>query len=311
MAFGGGQERGLRPGTLPTHQIVGFGRACELAVAALANGEPAAIAALRDRLWEGLRRIEGVHLNGEAAPRLPGILNISGAGVEGESLVTSLTSLALSTGSACSSASGDPSYVLRSLGRTTTLAQSSLRFSLGRGTASGDIDEAVVAVERQVARLRAVSPAGSGEAPVALQITDSERQAPLHAALNAKTQQYFDGLPGVGRLAAGPDVSQGEAGGIAAEAWVRFQLRLDRTESNVPIVKAALFQAWGCPHTLAVTSWLTTQIAGRRLSTEDEFVPGTPSAWLQTFEAPVEKLGRLLVIEDALRAAFGDACKAA
>jgi cysteine desulfurase len=303
VTFGGGQERGIRPGTLPTHQIVGLGRACELASAALAS-EPARIAALRDRLWEHLRRIEGVHLNGGDAPRLPGILNVSFEGVEGESLVTSLTSLALSTGSACSSASGDPSYVLRALGRNTALAQSSLRFSFGRMSSTSDIDQAAVAVERQVTRLREASPAGSGEAPPPLQIPDSERQAPLHAALSAKTRQYFDDLAGVGRMVPGPGVAQGEAGGPGAEAWVRFHLHVARREADYPIVRAALFQAWGCPHTLAVTSWLTAQLAGRQLSSEDEFVPGTPSAWLQAFEVPVEKLGRLLVIEDALRAAF-------
>ena len=299
VIFGGGQQRGLRPGTLPTHQIVGFGRACELAAAALAS-EPASVAALRDRLWEGLRRLDGVHLNGEGAPRLPGILNVSFEGVEGESLVTSLTSLAVSTGSACNSSSGDPSYVLRALGRNTTLAQSSIRFSLGRKTSVSDIDAAVVAVGRQVERLRAVSPAGSGESPAPLQIPDSERAAPLHAALSAKTQQYFDTLPGVGKMTPGLHRRQGEAGGPTAEAWVRIHLEL----GNEFIVKAALFQAWGCPHTLAVTSWITQQLAGRRLSSEAELIPGTPAAWLQAFEVPVEKLGRLLVIEDALRAAY-------
>ncbi len=139
MTFGGGQERGLRRGTLPTHQIVGFGAACELAAAFLAT-EPARLGRLRDRLWQGLSRLEGVHLNGEAAPRLPGILNVSFEGVEGESLVTALDSLAVTTGSACSSASGDPSYVLRALGRGTQLAQSSLRFSFGRATTEADID---------------------------------------------------------------------------------------------------------------------------------------------------------------------------
>src|SRR4030095_10294699 len=112
------------------------------------------LGALRDRLWEGIGRLEGVHLNGEAAPRLPGILNVSFEGVEGESLVTSLDSLAVTTGSACSSASGDPSYVLRALGRGTQLAQSSLRFSLGRATTEADIDAAIGAVRRQLSRLR-------------------------------------------------------------------------------------------------------------------------------------------------------------
>jgi cysteine desulfurase len=294
VTFGGGQEHGLRPGTLPTHQIVGFGAACELAARSLA-AEPARLQTLRDRLWHGLTRLDGVHLNGEAAPRLPGILNVSFEGVEGESLVTALSSLAVTTGSACSSASGDPSYVLRALGRSTQLAQSSLRFSLGRGTTEADIDRAAAAVQLQVARLRAVSPAGSGEVcPYTAQETD------LPDTLSAQVRQYFPSLPAAGGLSDGAGVIHGTAGGPAAEAWVRFHLRVDRG-----IVKAALFQAWGCPHTLAVTAWLTGQLPGRSMSRSlSEFVPGTPSAWLLALEVPVEKLGRLLVVEDALQATW-------
>ena len=291
VTFGGGQERGMRPGTLPTHQIVGFGAACELAAKSLATDGPR-LERLRERLWLALRRLEGVHLNGEAAPRLPGILNVSFEGVEGESLVTALDSLAVTTGSACSSASGDPSYVLRALGRGTELAQSSLRFSFGRATTEADIDAAIAAVQRQVTRLRAASPAGSGQVEVARdgsQATDSIVLSPL-------ARRYFATLPGVGTMAPGPGVVQGVAGGPAHEAWVRFHLQIEGG-----IVKAALFQAWGCPHTLAVTAWVTGQLPGRSMR---DLVPGTPSAWLQALEVPMEKLGRLLVVEDALRAVF-------
>jgi cysteine desulfurase len=294
VSFGGGQEHGLRPGTLPTHQIVGFGAACALA-AGLLNTEPARLQSLRDRLWQGLGRLDGVHLNGEAAPRLPGILNISFEGMEGESLVTALDSLAVTTGSACSSASGDPSYVLRALGRASQLAQSSLRFSLGRGTTEADIENAVVAVQLQVARLRAASPAGSGEVPA-----NASQEPDFSGSLSALAQRYFHGLPGVGVMPPAPDVVQGSAGSPAAEAWVRFYLRVDGG-----IVKAALFQAWGCPHTLAVMAWLTEQLPGRsRALSLTQFVPGTPAAWLQALGVPVEKLGRLLIVEDALRAAY-------
>ena len=291
VTFGGGQERGMRPGTLPTHQIVGFGAACELAGWALAV-EPRVLEPLRDRLWAGLRRLEGVHLNGEGAPRLPGILNVSFEGVEGESLVTALDSLAVTTGSACSSASGNPSYVLRALGRGSQLAQSSLRFSLGRGTQEADIDAAIAAVQRQVTRLRAVSPAGGGQ----VESDTGNTQAPDSTALSPIAWRYFRALPGVGVMAPGPGVIQGVAGSPSQEAWIRFHLR---TEGG--IVKAALFQAWGCPHTLAVTAWLTEQLPGRSIR---DLAPGTPSAWLQALEVPVEKLGRLLVVEDALRAVF-------
>src|SRR6202012_2133378 len=121
------------PGTLPTHQIVGFGVACELAAKVLV-AEQVRLTGLRDRLWAGWADLGGVFLNGAEAVRAPNILNISFEGVEGESLVTGLAGLAVSTGSACNSASGDPSYVLRALGRDTELAQGSLRFSVGRFT---------------------------------------------------------------------------------------------------------------------------------------------------------------------------------
>ena len=314
VMFGGGQERGLRPGTLPTHQIIGFGVACDLARRALAT-EPARIAALRDRLWSRLQRLSGVHLNGEAAPRLPEILNVSFEGVEGESLVTGLPLLAVTTGSACSSASGEPSYVLRALGRSTQLAQSSLRFSLGRGTTERDIDIAATEVIYQVEKLRSVSPASaSADSPLpvnvaaatashsARQAQDSSRSFVYESdTLSPLARRYFDALPGAGSLTPSADgagesvgrVVQGEAGSIAEGTWVRFHLRVaDGT------VKAALFQAYGCPHTLAVTAWLSGQLPGRAIG---QGVPGTPAAWLEALDAPVEKLGRLLTVEDALK----------
>jgi cysteine desulfurase len=255
VSFGGGQERGLRPGTLPTHQIVGFGIACELAAKALV-AEQSRLTGLRDRLWAGLADLGGVHLNGAESARAPNILNVSFEGVEGESLVTGLAGLAVSTGSACNSASGDPSYVLRALGRDTELAQSSLRFSLGRFTTPADIDTAVAAVRREVTRFRALSPASE------------------------------DTSGGV----------VGEAGGPGQETWVRFHLTVADG-----IVKAARFKAYGCPHTLAVVDWLTQRLPGR---TRDQGLPGTPTSWAEALSVPIEKLGRLLVVEDALLAAF-------
>src|SRR5581483_1761736 len=111
-------------------------------------------------LWQKLEALGDVHLNGEQAPRLPGLLSVSFEGVEGESLVTGLPELAVSTGAACNSASGEPSYVLRALGRDTQLAQASLRFSLGRFTTAADIEGAAEAVWGEVRRLRSVSPQG-------------------------------------------------------------------------------------------------------------------------------------------------------
>jgi cysteine desulfurase len=157
LMFGGGHERGLRPGTLAVHQIVGFGVACELAGSAWQR-DAAHCERLRARLWQGLKCIDGVLLNGHPTQRLAGILNVSFTGIEGESLLMGLTELSLSTGSACNSDSDEPSYVLRALGRDTELAQSSLRFSVGRYSEEQDIERAIAAVTREVRRLRAAAP---------------------------------------------------------------------------------------------------------------------------------------------------------
>jgi cysteine desulfurase len=157
LMFGGGHERGLRSGTLAVHQIVGFGVACELAAAAWRQ-DAEHCEQLRLRLWRGLQAIDGVLLNGHATQRVAGILNVSFSGIEGESLLMGLGELSLSTGSACISESDEPSYVLRALGRDTELAQSSLRFSLGRFSNEQEIDLAITAVTREVRRLRAAAP---------------------------------------------------------------------------------------------------------------------------------------------------------
>jgi cysteine desulfurase len=264
VTFGGGQELGLRPGTLATHQIVGFGAACEIAAGEL-SGERPRLTALRERLWSRLSRLRGVHLNGAGAPRVPGILNVSFEGVEGESLVGALKELALSTGSACNSASAEASYVLRALGRDALLAASSLRFSVGRFTTEAEIELAAAAVAREVTRLRALSPA-AGVAQV----------LELSAAGEGGT------------------VVSGEAGGPGEETWVRFHLLIEGG-----IVKDARVQAFGCPHTLDVAGWLCEELRGR---TRGALPPGRPQDWAARRSVPVEKLGRLLTIEDALRA---------
>jgi cysteine desulfurase len=163
LAFGGGQERGLRSGTLATHQIVGFGIACELALAALAD-EPARVRALRERLWQALQPAAPLWRNGASERSLPGVLSVGFAGIEGESLLLELDGLlAASSGSACASASAEPSYVLRALGRSDEAIQASLRLSLGRGTTAADVDRAAAILVRAVARLRAALPAGALE----------------------------------------------------------------------------------------------------------------------------------------------------
>src|SRR6185437_7906067 len=271
------------------------------------------------------------HLNGAAAPRVPHILNVSFEDVDGESLVTALASLAVSTGSACSSASGDPSYVLRALGRGTRLAESSLRLSLGRFTTAEEVEGAAASIREEVIRLRRAAPgpvmgagsAGSagkagkaGKAGSELPVLDSEANGRIviaeprahrmtHAAeptvngLGTEAYRLFRELPRAGRLPndaegglEGDTVLHGEAGGPAEEVWVRFHVRLDGDT-----VKDARFEARGCPHTLAAAAWIASRLPGRRRS---EGVPGSPQEWARQLGVPVEKLGRLLVLEDAL-----------
>jgi cysteine desulfurase len=265
LMFGGAQEQGWRPGTLATHQIVGFGAACALAAQELA-AESVRLAQLRDQLWMRLSTLGGVHLNGADAQRAPGILNVSFEGIEGESLVSALDGFAISTGAACNSSNAEASYVLKALGRDAQLAASSLRLSLGRFTEKGEIESAAAAIGAEVRRLRALSPAAPPEA-----------------------------RPGWGGGAkAGEAVVSGEAGGPGQETWVRFQLLIcDDT------VKDARFQAFGCPHTLDVAGWLCRELPGRSRAA---LSPGKPADWAANRAVPVEKLGRLLVIEDALRA---------
>lgn len=154
---GGGHERGLRSGTLATHQIVGMGEAFRIAKEEMAT-ENERIRMLRDRLYEGLKGIEEVYVNGDMEHRIAGNLNISFNYVEGESLIMALRDLAVSSGSACTSASLEPSYVLRALGRNDELAHSSIRFTIGRYTTIEEIDYTVDLVTKAVAKLRELSP---------------------------------------------------------------------------------------------------------------------------------------------------------
>ena len=154
---GGGHERGMRSGTLPTHQIVGMGEAFRIAREEMAS-ENERLMALRDRFLKGLDGMEEVYVNGDLDHRVPGNLNVSFNFVEGESLIMALKDLAVSSGSACTSASLAPSYVLRALGMDDELAHSSLRFSFGRFTTEEDVDTAVSKVREAVGKLRELSP---------------------------------------------------------------------------------------------------------------------------------------------------------
>jgi len=154
---GGGHERGMRSGTLATHQIVGMGAAYRIAAEEMTT-ENERIRMLRDRLWAGLGQLDEVHLNGDLQRRVPHNLNVSFNFVEGESLMMAIKDLAVSSGSACTSASLEPSYVLKALGRSDELAHSSIRFSIGRFTSAEDIDYAIGLLHKHVGKLRDLSP---------------------------------------------------------------------------------------------------------------------------------------------------------
>jgi cysteine desulfurase len=293
IQFGGGHERGLRPGTLPTHQIVGLGAAAGIAMA-----EGAADAAhardLASRLWRELESMSGIEFNGHREHRVPGLINLSFAGVEGESLITGLAGIAVSSGSACSSATREPSYVLRSLGRSTELAQSSLRLSLGRFTTAADVDEAATAIRAEVGRLRRLA----GDASAAEVIpADTFGDSLMARTLSPLARQYFRAPARVPQFPDGArpaDVRQGRAGRVAEGTQILFELKIADE-----IVKSARFSAYGCPHTVAVVSWLCEVLEGSR---PDAGLFGTPADWARKFEVPVEKLGRLLIVQDALLA---------
>ncbi|HDR9486786.1 cysteine desulfurase [Burkholderia aenigmatica] len=154
---GGGHERGMRSGTLPTHQIVGMGEAFRLAKKEMVE-ESRRVGALRDRLLAGLSTLDEVYVNGDLARRIPHNLNVSFNFVEGESLIMGIKGVAVSSGSACTSASLEPSYVLRALGRSDELAHSSIRFTLGRFTTEAEVDSVIAQVRDTVGKLRALSP---------------------------------------------------------------------------------------------------------------------------------------------------------
>jgi cysteine desulfurase len=154
---GGGHERGMRSGTLPTHQIVGMGEAFRLARLEMA-ADNERIRKLRDRLWDGLSQIEEVFVNGDMERRVSHNLNVSFNFVEGESLIMAIKDVAVSSGSACTSASLEPSYVLRALGRSDELAHSSIRFTVGRFTTEEEIDYTIALVRSKIAKLRELSP---------------------------------------------------------------------------------------------------------------------------------------------------------
>ena len=275
VSFGGGQERGLRPGTLATHQIVGFGAACELAAASL-DAEMARLTSFRERLWEGLAELGGAHLNGSEAPRAPGILNVSFEGVEGESLVTGLSG---------------PGYFHRF----------GVQFGLGGAVLCPEGLRPGHPARAKLAALQRRTPHASPPTSISLSTQCGAKSRDCarcrqHRSPRCRARKASATDAPASRSGQGAFVLTAEAGDPGEETWVRFHLTVE-----AGIVKAARFKAYGCPHTLAVMDWLTRRLPGRA---RNDGPPGTPAGWTEELSVPVEKLGRLLVIEDALLACF-------
>jgi cysteine desulfurase len=263
LFYGGGHERGLRPGTLATHQVVGMGAAVALAAECMIE-DVAALEALRLRLWSRICSVPGTILNGDPVRRASHILSVSVSGVEGESLHDGLRrELAVASGSACASDSDEASRVLHALGHSDQLAQSTVRFSLGRGTSELDIDFAADCFARTVERLRRLAPAGSGP-------HDDRCEGGIY----------------------------GEAGHEDLGAHVVFNARLDG-----PRIAEISFKAYGCPDTLAACAMAAEQLEDQSVTAMLEL---EPRAIAEALDIPVEKMGRLLIVQDALRKCFTD-----
>jgi len=276
LMWGGGQERGLRPGTLPTHHILGFGVAAEVARHRQSE-DTRHLEALAQHFKHALQGLAGCRYN-DAAPdgvgaggepaagrgRLPGLVSLSVEGVEGESLLAELPQLALSSGAACDSATGEPSYVLRAQGVPRELAQSTLRVSFGRGNTREEAEAAGRQIAAAVARLRAED--APGEPP-------------------------------------GGPWAEGRAGSLVEGAQIRCFLRLAIDGR----LEALQFRLAACPHTRAVVRGLEARLAAGPCRPE---ALGKPAEWAQEATVPVTKLGRLLAVEDALQRALGSAAAA-
>ncbi|TBR73673.1 MAG: aminotransferase class V-fold PLP-dependent enzyme [Nevskiaceae bacterium] len=288
---GGGHEQGMRSGTLANHQIAGFGVACELA-AQRQSVDARRMAGLRERLWVSISGPLPQVLRNGPDPALPGacaphVLNVSFAGVDGEALRSSLPEIAVSSGSACSSATAEPSYVLRALGRDDILADASLRFSLGRMTMATEVDAVAAAVVAAVQRLRALSPLWTDAVPP--------------AAATAVPNDPFDYSPVVWEnfwRAAPAPLAQDAATVQVQTPASRAVLALGVRCVDGTVVEAG-FRAFGDPTTIAVGAWLARQCRGQRVDTLAGLTAVAIRAALGIGE---DRLHCSLLGEDAVRA---------
>ncbi|MDX1497202.1 MAG: aminotransferase class V-fold PLP-dependent enzyme [Salinisphaeraceae bacterium] len=287
---GGGHERGLRSGTLPTHQIVGFGQACALLRQNL-SAERARIQALHERLWSGLSKLPEVYRNGSAQHGVGHILNLSFAGVDGEALHAGLAPMmAVSSGSACTAASQESSYVLRALGRDDELAYASVRLSLGRWTSEAEIDAVIEHVQAHVGYLRSLSPhwVSDYEHSPAMPAEDAG-----HPDYSTAAWRYFLDGSRVGYWVDEPSVLSAQAQTPGSRAMLQLQARIENE-----CIADTRFQVYGCVSAIACGAWLAQWLIGKSLDELNTLQASDIDTALAL--APVKRHCALLA-EDGLR----------
>lgn len=285
---GGGHQQGMRSGTLPVHQLVATGVAIELAEQRR-EADQQAIGALRDRFEQDLLKTEGVVLHCSSAPRAGNYSNFHVEGVDGEALRAALPQLCVSSGSACSSATAEPSYVLRGLGLTDAQAGASLRVSCGRQTVWAELEQALKWLRAAIAHLRfAASGHPGADEP------EGRRLIPVSdATYSPAVQQRFGSLPGFGRDTSADLTLRSES--RASSAWIELNIRLDTASQAV---SQACVRALGCPTTLAVASLVAESLAGKNRHQARRI----DAQWLQAqLEIPPQRLHCALMGEDLIR----------
>jgi Fe-S cluster assembly scaffold IscU len=306
---GGGHERGMRSGTLPTHQCVGMGEAFRLA--RLEMDKDCASRRLHQRLLDGLKDVEQVFLNGHATQRVPHNLNMSFNFVEGESLIMGIKGLAVSSGSACTSASLEPSYVLRALGRSDELAHSSLRMTIGRFTTEEEIDYAITTIKLNVAKLRELSPLWEmfrtastyppSSGPRIENTTGAVHPLERHMAYSEKVVDHYENPRNVGSFDKGDDsVGTGMVGAPACGDVMKLQIKVN---PQTGVIEDARFKTYGCGSAIASSSLVTEWVKGKTL---DEAAALKNSQIAEELALPPVKIHCSILAEDAIKAAVDD-----
>jgi Fe-S cluster assembly scaffold IscU len=302
---GGGHERGMRSGTLPTHQCVGMGEAFRIAQAEMGT-ESERIRMLQQRLLSGIGQIEQVFINGHLERRVPHNVNASFNFVEGESLIMGVKGMAVSSGSACTSASLEPSYVLRALGRSDELAHSSLRMTIGRFTTEQEIDYAVSTLQDRVARCASCRRCGrctrtaSTSAPSSGPRTDP-LQGALTMAYSDKVVEHYENPRNVGSFEKGDDsVGTGMVGAPACGDVMKLQIKVNPATG---LIEDARFKTYGCGSAIASSSLVTEWVKGKTL---DQAMTIKNTQIAEELALPPVKIHCSILAEDAIKAAVQD-----